>query len=213
MKAADLRTTLSQVLSQPLPGAEAQQRMAPIGRRAAFLNPETPPRLAAVLVPVYFNQWGEPCLLLTLRKIYDGVHSGQVSFPGGKFDAGETDPVQVALREAWEETGVKQEQIWIAGMLSQLYIPPSNILVYPVVGILPEEPQWIPDPFEVEQLIHEPLIPWMQEQQIAETAHRVAPGLSIAAPYYDIQQHRVWGATAMMLSEFSEVLKQCGLPG
>jgi 8-oxo-dGTP pyrophosphatase MutT (NUDIX family) len=144
--------------------------------------------------------------------VYDGVHSGQVSFPGGKFDPGESDPVQVALRETFEEVGVAEHEIRVAGVMSPLYIPPSNIMVFPVVGIMPEEPKWKPDPHEVELLIHEPLIPWLREQQIAETAHKVAPGLAISAPYYDIQQHRVWGATAMMLSEFAEIMKRVGLP-
>ena len=212
MNSAQLYPKICEILSQPLPGEEAQLRMAPIGRRAAFLQPDNPPRKAAVLVPIYFNHFNEPCILLTLRKVYDGVHSGQVSFPGGKFDPGESDPVQVALRETFEEVGVAEHEIRVAGVMSPLYIPPSNIMVFPVVGIMPEEPKWKPDPHEVELLIHEPLIPWLREQQIAETAHKVAPGLAISAPYYDIQQHRVWGATAMMLSEFAEILKRVGLP-
>lgn len=210
MKSVELYPKLREILSQPLPGEEAQFRMAPVGRRAAFLNPEKPPRLAAVLVPIYYDREGEPHILLTLRKVYDGVHSGQVSFPGGKFDQGETDPVMVALRETFEEVGVSPELVQVAGKMSPLYIPPSNIIVHPVVGIIEGEPVWHPDPHEVEQLIHTPLLPWLSARQIAETAHRVAPGLSISAPYYDIQNHRVWGATAMMLSEFAEIMQRVG---
>lgn len=198
------------LLSYELPGEEAQYKMAPSGRRGAKINPENPPRKAAVLLPVFFDEKGQAQLLLILRKKYDGVHSGQVSFPGGKFDPGETDPVAVALRETMEEVGIGQDNVLVAGKLTPLFIPPSNMYVEPVVGILKKVHDWQPHPLEVESIIVAPLRNIFDRNLISEITHEYPGNLILTAPCYTIYGHKVWGATAMILCEFSEVLSKAG---
>lgn len=196
-----------------LPGEAAQFNMAPPGRKQAFINPDKPPRQAAVLIPVVINPGDNPLILLTLRKIYDGVHSGQVSFPGGKFDEGETDPVEVALREAREEVGIRPEDVTIVGKLSPLFIPPSNMFVYPVVGVLQSDADWEVHPDEVEEIIRMPFRCFTDECYRSEINFVNVSGEKISAPCYRVDRHPVWGATAMIISEFSEVLCRAGFNG
>ena len=137
---------LSKELKNPLPGEEAQYRMAP-SYRPRLTTAEIEllhPRVSGVMLLLY-EKHGLLNIVFTQRKQYEGVHSGQMSFPGGKKDLSDVDLLQTALRETKEEIGVGEEKIEIIGKLSELYIPPSNFLVYPVVGfaqnILSFQPQ------------------------------------------------------------------------
>jgi 8-oxo-dGTP pyrophosphatase MutT (NUDIX family) len=141
-----------------------------------------------------------------LRNTYNGTHSGQVSFPGGKNELNET-PVEAALREANEELGIEPSTIEILGQLSPVYIPPSRFLVTPVVGINLLRPDFKPDPYEVAQLIEAPLSLLMDDAiESEEDIHLQQYGITIKAPCYRINGHTIWGATAMMICELKEVL-------
>lgn len=207
--AEEFSQKIREALEEGLPGAEAQLRMAPAARRSKMPAPLNA-RDAAVLVLIYFNDDG-PHLLLTQRKVYEGVHSGQVSFPGGKYEQGENDPVRVALRESFEETGVNPEMVEVIGLLSDLYIPPSNMLVRPVVAVAAREPEWNIDPWEVDSLLHIPLDDLSNPATIKQGRYQVASGIEIAAPYFALAGKQIWGATAMILSEFCEVARKAGI--
>ena len=199
---------LSAVLQEELPGEVAQFKMAPVARKRIAEMPvnDASVRKAAVMIPLFRNVDSD-CLLLTVRSIYEGVHSGQVSFPGGKFDENESDPILVALREMEEEVGVKSEKIRILGSLSPLYIPVSKMYVQPIVAWV-HEPMWEANKNEVAQILEMPIHHMFQHNVIKKKNMEFSPGNSVEVPYFDIQGHTVWGATAMMISEFLAVLEK-----
>lgn len=201
---------LESALHLPLPGEEAQFVMAPYQRAlrktALFANPS--PKLSAVLVLIYPLQ-GEPHTLLMLRNSYDGVHSGQVSFPGGGKDDIDKTLEDTALREAEEEAGIRRNNVKIIGKLTKVYIPPSKFLVQPYIGFMEERPALKPDKKEVKQLIETPLQLIVDENTIKTKTIRLGNGMLMEnTPYFDIYGNTVWGATAMMLGELKEILKQ-----
>lgn len=201
---------LESELQQPLPGEEAQFAMAPYQRRlrknAWSENPS--PRLSAVLVLIYpFNN--EPHTLLMLRNAYEGVHSAQVSFPGGAKDETDETLEATSLREAEEETGIQKNKVKIIGKLSQVYIPPSGFLVQPFIGYMEEKPLLKPDIKEVKELIETPLRILIDDNTIKTKNIQLSTGFIMNdTPYFDIYGNTVWGATAMMLGELKEILKK-----
>jgi 8-oxo-dGTP pyrophosphatase MutT (NUDIX family) len=197
---------LKQQLQVSLPGEEAQYRMAPQLRRSSlhYLQQNPDHKKGSVMLLNYECN-GKLCLALTLRQAYNGVHSAQVSFPGGRIEPDET-VIAAALRETNEEIGIEPAAITTVGLLSPLYIPASNYLVHPVVGWLDGEPMFRKDEREVAAIFDFPLIDLVREgiPQLADMS--TSSGIGIRAPYYEIQGNKVWGATAMILSEFSAVL-------
>ena len=189
-------------------GEKVQLEMAPPFRQLRPSVSEVPRRKAAVLIPIFLDENNELSTLLTLRKVYDGIHSGQVSFPGGKFDPGETDPIQVALRECEEEVGISPEVVRVAGLLTPLYIAVSGMMVQPVVGIIQGNPIWKPDPREVERLIKVRMGELIQPEVVKYKHMQMRDSHQIEVPYYHLGNETVWGATAMILSEWISVWKR-----
>ncbi|MCB0819632.1 MAG: CoA pyrophosphatase [Bacteroidetes bacterium] len=198
------KENLLRLFSFPLPGEEAQWKLAPVGRRSA-LGAVEEFRRAAVLVPLV-KKTSEMFVVLTLRAQYDGIHSAQVSFPGGKFEPHESNPVDVALREANEETGIPVNLVSIIGRLSPLHIPVSKMQVFPVVGWIEDEFDFKPDPREVQRIIEYP-VKHLLNLEIS-FSENIYPRAGVEIPYFEIDGEKVWGATAMMLSELIEVLKE-----
>ncbi len=197
---------LERRLAQPLPGEEAHRRLSisdrPLLPLEAVLRREEL-RVAAVLVALYPDEAGQPRLLLTRRQAELRDHAGQISFPGGRMEAGESAEA-AALREAWEELAVEPSSVRIIGRLSPLWIPPSDFLVHPVLGHLPERPAWAIQDAEVAEVIEAPLA------LFADPAHLRAEWWDLRGerrwvPYFQVGEHRVWGATAMILAELMEI--------
>jgi 8-oxo-dGTP pyrophosphatase MutT (NUDIX family) len=201
--------SLEQRLQQTLPGAEAQFKMAsqfrlPIDMEQFDLSKA---RKGAVLILLYPH--GDKInTVLTLRPSYDGVHSGQVSFPGGKLDPEDESLAAAALREAEEEVGLNRNEVTLIGNLTDLYIPPSNFLVSPFVGIMDKKPVLTKNEREVEKIIEVPITYFLDESIKGKKMITPREFVSFEAPYYDVEGHTVWGATAMMLSEMMEVIRQ-----
>jgi 8-oxo-dGTP pyrophosphatase MutT (NUDIX family) len=201
---------LKHQLSCDLPGAEAQRIMAPANRLATpeyLKNLSTPPRLSAVMLLLFTGQNNIPCLLLIERPVYEGVHSGQIALPGGKMDDSDESLAHTALREMREETGFEGE-VEILGKLSEVYIPPSNFLVTPFVALTPLRPIWKPDQREVASLIEAPLALLNDDLLIGEGEFITSGKYKVKAPYFIFQGHKIWGATAIILSEFREILRR-----
>jgi 8-oxo-dGTP pyrophosphatase MutT (NUDIX family) len=195
-------------LQKPLPGIAAQIRLAP---RAAYrleslrAAPPAAARAAGVLILLYpFNgAWHFPLM----RRVEDGlVHGGQISLPGGSQETGESLRA-TALREACEEIGAACAGVEVLGQLSAIYIPPSNFLVTPTVGCVVERPDFHCDPREVAELIEVPLST-LFDQDAVKREPWVLRGVTVEVPFYQIGPHKVWGATAMILSEFSMLLAE-----
>jgi len=142
------------------------------------------------------------------RPDYSGIHSRQISLPGGKFEKTDRDLVETAIREAKEEVGIEPSAVNIIGTLTPLYIPPSNYIVTPVAGWSEHRPEFIRDPREVEEIIEISLADFLDDRNIKTKRIKLFLGLSTNLPCYYIGGNIIWGATAMMLSEFRTILKE-----
>jgi 8-oxo-dGTP pyrophosphatase MutT (NUDIX family) len=191
-------------LQRPLPGLAAQLKLAPEYRMESLRNdPPATARPAGVLILLYPHQgqWHLPLM----KRVEDGlVHSGQISLPGGSQEAGES-LRETALREACEEVGAACAAAEVLGELSPIYIPPSNFLVQPVIGAVEVRPDFHLDGREVAELIEVPLSQLFDSKVIQREKWELR-GMNIEVPFYQIGPHKVWGATAMILSEFCMVL-------
>lgn len=210
----ELIARLSERMASPLPGLQAQLRMASKLRlkAAQTYNPDTSnAKIGAVLIALYPDEMGIVRTVLMKRPDYDGTHSGQVSFPGGKMEEADATVIETALREAEEEVNIKPEEVKVIGQLTNLYIPPSNFLVHPVLGILERPPLLMPDKHEV-QSIHLPELSYLLRDDIIEEKDIIlSSGFKMRTPYFEVDGHTVWGATAMMIAELKEILKGIGL--
>ncbi|UHG89385.1 NUDIX hydrolase [Spirosoma oryzicola] len=195
---------LRQRLQKPLPGETAHQKMASSARYRLGIRPNERTRRSAVLICFYPYQ-NSIYLPLILRPQYDGVHAGQMAFPGGRMERFDENLTRTALREAQEEVGIRVTDVKVLGLLTELFIPPSNFYVQPVVGMLPYRPDFYPDPREVEAVIQVDLETLLDETIVGDSQIEVR-GVLVDAPFYEIQGHRVWGATAMMISELLMVM-------
>jgi 8-oxo-dGTP pyrophosphatase MutT (NUDIX family) len=184
----------------------AQRRMTPEGR---LLHRDEDhlgaPRQAGVLM-LLFPVEGELALVLTQRTTNPhDMHSGQISLPGGAQEAGET-PIETALREAREEVGV-DDPVQIIGLLSSVYIPRSNFEVHPIVGYLGTHPAWKRQESEVAEVIECPLA-WLMDDSRKVTEDWDFGDYTRRVPWYNIHGRKVWGATAIILSEFEQRLRR-----
>ncbi len=202
----DFINTLDTQLRQPLPGPEAHLKMASATRLRLKVQPNEKTRRSAVLI-LFYPYRDQILVPLILRPKYDGVHAGQMAFPGGRYEKTDENLIRTALREAQEEIGIKASDVQVLGKLTELFIPPSNFYVLPVVGKLTYKPDFYPDPREVEAVLEVNLEELLDESIVGFTELDVR-GITIEAPFYDIQGHKVWGATAMMISELLTVIRQ-----
>lgn len=148
-----------------------------------------------------------PDLLLTQRAINLSNHAGQISFPGGRLEAGESTH-QAAIRETEEEIGVFESQIEIFGQLTSVYIPPSDFTVTPYVGLIRGAANFKRCQREVEQIIRAPLKHLMDPQALTSGMVTRSNGDIFKVPCYRVGPHQVWGATAIMIGELVERLRR-----
>ncbi|MBL7888385.1 MAG: CoA pyrophosphatase [Bacteroidia bacterium] len=192
-----------------LPGEEAQYQMAPISRKrlSDFSDRIRTARKSAVLIVLYPNGDSINTILIQ-RPNYEGVHGGQIAFPGGKFEEADQTLSNTALREANEEIGIDTGNIQIIGNLTDLYIAPSNFLVSPYIGFTNELNELIPNNYEVSKIIHTDLFNLNKEEIRGIKSIEHSNGYKIKTPYYEIEGFTVWGATAMMISELNAIVKR-----
>ncbi|MEO0403997.1 MAG: CoA pyrophosphatase [Bacteroidota bacterium] len=150
--------------------------------------------------------------VLILRSTYKGVHSAQVSFPGGKKEGSDSSLKETAMREANEEVGLNTDQIQYLGALSEVYIPPSNFIVQPHVFIAIANQELEKDPREVADIIYFPLRTGLLEADLREHPIELPNGMTINAKAFHHQGHVIWGATAMMLNEFKHLALEYDFP-
>lgn len=195
-------------LARPLPGIEAHLMMAPQPRPG--WNPDfalpSDCREGGVLILLYPR--GERLhIVLTRRTETVRSHKGQISLPGGKREGSES-LIETALRETYEEVGVSPEGTEVIGQLSELYTPPSNYCIHPFIAYRPTGPTFRPDPVEVAEVLEVPLAtlltPSTRKVEYWSDPHFESPR---QVPFFDIHGQVVWGATAMILSEFVTLLE------
>jgi 8-oxo-dGTP pyrophosphatase MutT (NUDIX family) len=193
---------LRRALAKPLPGPGAQLRMSPTPRAGAGMAPPAEGwRPAAALVLLYPHD-GEWHVLLTVRGAGLRHHTGQVSLPGGRIDAGES-VESAALREAYEEVGVEPASVEVLGRLTPLEIAVSGHVLNPVVGVTGERPVFRPHTVEVDRLLEVSLARLLAPDGVGheERVQVRPPHARMQVPYFDVAGEHVWGATAMVLAE------------
>lgn len=208
----DLSTLVSKLSSQyhnpffELPGENAQDKMSPIGRKELVKTMNVEYRQSAVMIFLYPSEALQAKLVVIRRRLSGGVHSGQISLPGGRYEEEDKNLFQTAVRETHEEIGFELDTEKMIGGLSKLLIPVSGYEVQPVIGYTDEMPMFTPQEEEVDTII---------EIDVEELLHcepvikqfKGASGFRIEAPCYQINETIIWGATAMILSEFLEVIR------
>lgn len=208
MNFKDFTQKIEELKSKELGGLQAQFKMAPKLRLQYDQDKiaANKPRKAAVLVLFYPNKENETCFLLTQRASYKGTHSAQISFPGGKTEKADKNLEQTALRETQEEVGILPSTVKIIRELTDVYIPPSNFLATPFLGFVDERPNFVLNhevALEIEVLVSDLLDDKTMTTITLDTSYMK----KIAVPCFKINNHIVWGATGMMLSEIKELLK------
>ena len=206
----DFLALVPKLIQVPLPAEAAHHKMAPSERIQFLENLDIDalnPKIAAVMMLLYPKN-GITHLALIVRNSYPGVHSAQIAFPGGKYEQTDANYQLTALRETHEEIGIHPNKIEIIRGFTSLYIPPSNFKVYPFLGICKEEIVFVPDNNEVVNVIELPLNDFLNDDLVVTTMMSTSYAKKIEIPAFKINEHIVWGATAMMLSELKEVLKK-----
>ena len=145
---------------------------------------------------------------MILRKTNKGVHTAQIGFPGGKFEDGDISLQETALRETEEEVGVLRTSVSVLKKLTEIYIPPSDFFVQPFVGVTALTPQFNLQKDEVEELIEVPLDHFMDDSIKTVQTLSTSYAENIEVPAFKLNNYLVWGATAMMLNEVREMLKE-----
>jgi 8-oxo-dGTP pyrophosphatase MutT (NUDIX family) len=200
---SDIESHLRVALAGPLPGVEAQRRMAPTPRPGAQLNRSPLQARDAAGLVLLFPIEDRVHLLLTVRSSRLLSHAGQVSLPGGAVEAGES-VEQAALRETEEETGVDPALVRVVGRLTPLHIPVSGFVLHPVVGVSDSRPSYRLAHGEVEQVVEVPFDVLLDPACVNHQSG-AWDGVARDIPYFALDGLVVWGATAMVLSEFIDV--------
>jgi len=204
---SDLPAWLPGRLTRPLPGRLIQEPWAPEGAGGSHFTCPDDARRAAVVVLLYPRD-GDWFVPLMVRAHTLPTHPGQVCLPGGSVEPGESSQV-AALRELHEELGVPVDSVTMLGPLSPLCTAVSHFLIQPWVAWTPAAPRFEPQPAEVAELLEVPLRHLLDPTQ--HTAHeRTIQGQPRRVPHMDWQAHRIWGATAMILAEFTALCAEAG---
>ena len=202
------KNNISKLKDSSIGGLGAQFNLAPKMRlrysqeKIKALNPTK----AAVTALFYPNNYGKTCFLLTLRASYKGAHSAQISFPGGKFDEKDKTLKGTALRETYEEVGIPINTISVFKQMTDVFIPPSNFLVTPFLGYLEYAPSFKKN-YEVKELLTISLKDLLSDSSISTTTLSTSYAENIEVPCFVLNNYIVWGATAMILNEIKDLLK------
>jgi 8-oxo-dGTP pyrophosphatase MutT (NUDIX family) len=193
-----------------LPGETFHYQLAPLFRKDELkrtdLNGKNPNY--AGVVSLLYPKNGQAHMAFILRKTYKGVHSNQIGFPGGRYEEVDKNLMQTALRETEEEIGVSANSIQVIKPLTELYIPPSNFLVHPYLSFVEQEPVFVLQESEVENIIEIPLSVCLDKNNLNTEIIDASYAKNVEVPAYNFNGHVVWGATAMILSEIRELFSR-----
>lgn len=204
-----LLNRLNAIVAQPLFALDAHLKMAPLERVQYLQNYDYSihkPKASAVL-SLFYPKNDRAYLLLIVRSSYPGVHSSQIAFPGGKSEYGDMDLKHTALRETNEEVGVMMSDVSIVKQWSDIYIPPSNFIVSPFMGIIEKTPDFMLQPEEVSAVIELPVCDLLDDHLIQNIRMTTSYAENIEVPAFVVEKHIIWGATAMILNEIKLTFK------
>ena len=203
--------SISTINNIPLSGELSHLKMVPPFRRELLQLQKKAiknAKKAGVLALFYPNINYETTLVLILRKTYKGVHSAQVAFPGGKLEDQDKSLQDAAVRETFEEIGVPLKDIEVIKTLTQVYIPPSNFYVQPFIGISQRTPKFIKQEDEIEAIIEVDLMDLLDDKQLITKTVSTSYSVDVEVAAFKLNNYTVWGATAMILSEIKDLLKE-----
>lgn len=203
--------SISKIENIDLPGEESQFKMSPPFRKKLlerYKEKMKEAQHAGVMALFYPDVNKETRFVLILRKTYKGVHSAQIGFPGGKVEPQDKGLKDTALRETFEEVGVPVEDMEVLKQLSDVYIPPSNFYVQPYIGICRKTPRFVRQQDEVEAVVRVLLADLLDDSNVVKKKVPTSLGVDVTVPAIKLNKHLVWGATAMMLSEVKDLLKE-----
>lgn len=189
----------------PVPAGPGRLRL--LGEDRLRAPDGRPLREAAVLVLVHPDGAGDACVVLTERVAYDGHHSGEVSFPGGKPEPGDADATATALREAAEEVGLDPAAcgLRVVGCLGRVPITVSGYAITPVLALASSTPALTADPSEVARIVHAPVAAFLPAAP-RPVVERRQGGHDLRYAIYPVDGLEVWGATARILGQLGAVV-------
>ena len=199
-----LKNIILKLKNKSLPGIYSHRSLVPTNRvqqlnKIKFIDNY---KSASVALIIYPDENEIARLVLIQRNKYEGVHSGQISFPGGKYEKSDKSFMETALRETREEIGVYTNSFITIQELSNIYIPPSNFMVYPFLFLSNSNLDFSINKKEVKDLIT-PTVDQILSFEILNGEFGINKTIN---PYFDFQSKRIWGATAMILKELIDLL-------
>jgi 8-oxo-dGTP pyrophosphatase MutT (NUDIX family) len=203
--------SLSKIKNIELPAESSHLKMVPPFRQELLKSQSEAikkAKHAGVLALFYPDLNNKTKFVLILRKTYKGVHSAQIAFPGGKLEKNDASLEITALRETYEEVGVPIDSVNIVKKISQVYIPPSNFYVQPYIGFIDKTPNLIKQEDEVETILEIAIEHFLDDNSLITKRVRTSYSVEVEVPAFKLNGYVVWGATAMMLSEIKDLLKQ-----
>ena len=204
------REYIPKILTLTLPGEISHFEMIPPERMLIFKNggiDETNARKACVMM-LFYPKNNETHLVLIIRNSYNGVHSSQIGFPGGKVEDTDVSLEDTALRETFEEIGIHRDLIQVIRPFTPIYIPPSNFKVFPFLGYATQELTFVPDDREVFGIIELPLAILLDENNLVTKTLSTSYMEKVSVPAFKFEEYYIWGATSQMLNELKDVLKK-----
>lgn len=209
MQKEEFLKRIKSAFDKELPGVKAHEKMSPINRPIdiSTISNIHDYRHSAVALICYPSVSGFSFVLIQ-RPTYEGNHSGQISFPGGKKEESDLDLEFTARRETFEEIGVELNQNHLVGKLTTVFIPVSKFIIEPFLYVLNTEPHFRPDTREVESIFSPLITDLIDDGNTRNKAIELSTGMKLKnVPYFALNDKDVWGATALILSEFKEILK------
>ncbi|OIP81190.1 MAG: hypothetical protein AUK44_10520 [Porphyromonadaceae bacterium CG2_30_38_12] len=211
MNAKFTKEIIAQKLAEKLPGKISHQRMASVSRSVELqqaAEAEAYAKKSAVML-LLFQENDEWKVIFIRRSFYVGIHAGQIAFPGGRYEDFDLDLAHTALREINEEIGIAADKIEILGRLTDMFVPASNFVITIFVGYLSQKPNYKLDEREVADVFEISLANFFDDAIIHEKDFLVPSAqTAVRAPYYQVGGIELWGASAMVMTEFLDILKR-----
>jgi 8-oxo-dGTP pyrophosphatase MutT (NUDIX family) len=211
MNFIDFSSIVSKIEKKELPGTESHFKMASAQRANEIKVSQSTlenAKKAAVLAAFYPDKEGQTYLLFIKRQAGEGVHANQIAFPGGREEDTDNDLAYTALREAEEEVGIRSKDMRFLKALTAVYIPPSNFLVQPYMGLYFKSRPFIRQVSEVNALLEVPLLDILDASNKQLSKLNTTYATDIEVPSFKFKDQIIWGATAMILNEIRLLLKE-----
>lgn len=198
---------IEELLRNEKPGFASHAKMTPQHRQADMASFDVKNARKSAVMIILYHEADDLKVTLIRRGKYVGIHSGQIAFPGGRYEDTDMHVRNTAIREIEEEIGLKAHEYDIVGRLTDIYVPPSSFIVSVFVAYMRQKPVFRIDPREVDEVLTFSMREFLQAGAIGERVFFVqSANISTAAPCYLLNGVEIWGASAMVMTELIDVL-------